>query len=92
MTRTPPLLKEGPWSSNLLELKDRIEELTSQQQILGLKDLAVNGKDLMAEGIPAGRQLGAILNQLLEAVLDDPSQNTKEQLLTIAKNISSKYL
>lgn len=92
MTRTPPLLKEGPWSSNLLELKDRIEELTSQQQILGLKDLAVNGKDLMAEGIPAGRQLGTILNQLLEAVLDDPSQNTKEQLLTIAKNISSKYL
>lgn len=92
MTRTLPVLKEGPWSSNLLELKDRIEELTSQQQILGLKDLAVNGKDLMTEGIPAGKQLGTILNQLLETVLDDPSQNTKEQLLTIAKNISNKYL
>ena len=92
MTHTPPVLKEGSWSGNLIELKDRIKDLTSQPQILGLKDLAINGKDLMEVGIPAGKQLGAILNQLLETVLDDPSQNTKEQLLTVAKNISNKYL
>ena len=89
--RTPPVLKEGPWSDNLLELKDRIAELSSQQQVLGLKDLAINGKDLMAAGIPAGKQLGSILNQLLETVLDDPEQNNREQLLTIATNLAKKY-
>ena len=89
--RTPPVLKEGPWSDNLLELKDRIAELSSQQQVLGLKDLAINGKDLMAAGIPAGKQLGSILNQLLETVLDDPSQNNRQQLLTIATKLAEKY-
>lgn len=91
MTRTPPVLKEGSWSSNLIELKDRIQAVSAQQQVLGLKDLAVNGKDLMEAGIPSGKQLGKILQQLLETVLDDPSQNNKEQLLTIARNLSQKY-
>ena len=91
MTRTPPTLKEGPWSGNLLELKERIQEVSAKNQVLGLKDLAVNGKDLMAAGIPAGRQLGQILNQLLETVLDDPSQNNREQLLTIAHRLQNRY-
>lgn len=91
MTRTPPTLKEGPWSGNLLELKERIQQISSQSQVLGLKDLAVNGKDLMAAGIPAGRQLGQILNQLLETVLDDPSQNNREQLLTIAQKLQNRH-
>ena len=45
----------------------------------------------MAAGIPAGRQLGQILNQLLETVLDDPSQNNREQLLTIAQKLQNRY-
>lgn len=90
MTRTPPALKEGPWSANLLELKDRIRQVSSQQRVLGLKDLAVNGRDLMQAGIPAGKHLGAILGELLETVLDDPAQNNREQLLTIAKNLFKK--
>lgn len=47
---------------------------------LTLKELAVNGKDLMELGIPAGRQLGTILAQLLELVVEDPKKNTKEYL------------
>ncbi len=91
MTRSPPVLKDGPWSANLLELKERIQQVQAQKQVLGLKDLAVNGKDLMAAGIPAGRRLGQILGQLLETVLDDPEQNNREQLLAIARNLSQKY-
>ena len=51
-----------------------------------MKDLAVNGRDLMAEGIPAGKHLGIVLNELFETVLDDPAMNTKEKLLIVAKN------
>ena len=38
----------------------------------------------MAIGIPAGKHLGLVLHDLLETVLDDPAQNTKEALLPIA--------
>ena len=69
----------------LIELKDRIEAQLEKQNALSLKDLAVNGKDLMAEGIPAGKQLGLILNHLLDCVLEDPALNNKRDLLNIAK-------
>ena len=84
MQGTPAILRKGPWSENLMELKERIEKLSAQATALSLKDLAVSGKDLMAIGIPAGKTLGLILNELLETVIDSPEQNTKESLLKIA--------
>nr|MCR4954588.1 HD domain-containing protein [Treponema sp.] len=72
----------------LMELQERIKDVMKNQNALSLKDLAVNGKILMENGIPAGKQLGIILNELLNSVLEDPSLNTKEKLLEIAKNIN----
>ena len=46
----------------------------------------MNGKDLIAIGITQGKQIGEILNILLEDVLEEPSHNTKEYLLELAKN------
>lgn len=92
MTKTPPLLTKGPWAENLLELKERISKEQTQQSLLGLKDLAVSGKDLISAGIPAGKTMGKILQELLNTVLDDPKQNTKEQLLFIAQNIARQYI
>jgi hypothetical protein len=40
----------------------------------------------MGAGIPSGKEIGRILNELLEAVLEDPALNEKEKLLTIARN------
>lgn len=71
----------------LLELKDRIEKELNKQTALSLKDLAVNGKDLMQAGIPAGKELGRILNELLECVIEDPDMNTKEKLLEVVSKI-----
>ena len=45
------------------------------------KTLAVTGRDLMAVGMPAGRALGAALNLLLNAVIDEKVKNEKEALL-----------
>lgn len=71
----------------LLELKERINEELMKQNALSLKDLNVNGKDLMENGIPAGKKLGEILNHLLDCVIEDPSLNSREKLLEIVKNI-----
>jgi tRNA nucleotidyltransferase (CCA-adding enzyme) len=48
-------------------------------------DLAIDGDDLRAAGIPPGPLLGRILAQLLAAVLEDPSRNTREWLLAHAR-------
>lgn len=46
-----------------------------------LEDLAVDGSDLIAAGFEEGPRIGEALHQLLEAVVDDPSLNTRDALL-----------
>ena len=75
---------------NLLHLKDRVEEIRSKETALSLKDLTVNGNDLIKAGIPAGKRLGSILSELFQCVLDDPEMNDREKLLTVAKRLSEK--
>ena len=71
--------------------KERIDKITNIQMLLGevlqenecfkLKDLAINGNDLMKYGIPQGKQIGEILNILLIMVIDGEIKNEKEDLL-----------
>lgn len=80
---------QAPDLSNLVSFKKRLEKVIAEDSALSLKDLAVGGRELMEIGIPAGPKLGIILQKLFEAVLEDPSQNTKAQLLKIAAAINS---
>jgi len=48
---------------------------------LTLKDLAISGDDLIAAGVRPGPEVGETLARLLGDVLDDPTRNTREQLL-----------
>ncbi len=83
----------SPTIKNLNELRERIEKILNEQNALSIKDLKVTGKDLIQAGIPAGKVMGEILNELFEAVLDSPSLNEREKLLEIAKNIyEQKYI
>jgi putative nucleotidyltransferase with HDIG domain len=50
-----------------------------------LADLAVDGADLIAAGIPEGPELGRVLNVLLAEVVDDPARNDRELLLERAR-------
>jgi tRNA nucleotidyltransferase (CCA-adding enzyme) len=54
---------------------------------LSIADLAIDGGDLLALGIPAGPRLGEILQALLEYVLEDPARNTREALLAKAAKL-----
>ena len=82
-----PLQEGSPSYLGLVELKGRINKIMEEKQALGLKDLAVNGGDLIKEGIPAGKKMGAILNELFEAVTESPAMNNRETLLEVARNI-----
>ena len=67
------------------EFSQRINAILEADDALSIKDLAINGRELIEMGIPAGKQIGQTLKFLLETVLDDPAQNTKKQLLDIAE-------
>lgn len=47
-------------------------------------DLAVDGDDLLAAGVPAGPGMKTALGQLLDFVLEDPARNTRDALLARA--------
>lgn len=71
----------------MLELKERIDDELKKKNALSLKDLAINGNDLIEAGFEKGKKLGLILNELLNCVIEDPQMNTREKLLAVAKNI-----
>jgi tRNA nucleotidyltransferase (CCA-adding enzyme) len=75
----------------LLEaLEARCKEEMSRVPPLSLKELAVGGRDLIVEaGIMAGPEVGRTLNALLEIVLDDPAENTRDTLLARARALRS---
>lgn len=90
MHNTAPL-PDSPAIQRLLELEKRVAQEQKKQTALCTKDLAVNGNDLMALGIPKGKEIGNILRELLECVLDDPSQNQKDVLIGMAKAIHENW-
>ena len=57
------------------------QQIMEKEQCLSLKELAVNGSDLIARGIQPGKEIGEILHQMLEKVLEEPELNEKEVLL-----------
>ena len=68
---------EDHWIDEMAAIRNR-GEATSRGE------LAVSGSDLIGAGVASGPSLGATLARLLDAVLDDPSLNTRERLLELA--------
>ena len=71
----------------IFEIPRIVEKLRAEDACLTLKDLKIGGEDLMAMGVPKGKQIGVILNSLLEQVLDGELENDREALLGAAKKI-----
>ena len=71
-----------------IEKVDAIEEILNkviqEEECFSMKDLAVNGKDLMEIGYKPGKKLGNTLKVLLQMVIDGDTSNEKEVLLSIA--------
>lgn len=60
-------------------------EIIAQKQCVSLKTLDITGSDLIAAGMKPGREIGSLLNTLLELVLERPEYNTREILLKEAE-------
>lgn len=64
-----------------------IDEVIQENQCFTLKDLAVNGNDLIQIGYNPDKQLGETLNMLLNGVINDEFENKKDSLLNIVKEM-----
>ena len=60
------------------------EEILKQRQCVSLKTLAITGNDLIALGVPKGKMIGSMLQELLEDVIQNPEHNTHEFLVEYA--------
>lgn len=71
-------------------LKGHVARVLEAGAALSVKDLQIDGHDLMrALGLSPGPVLGEILRTLLDAVVEDPSRNTPEALLARARTLLS---
>lgn len=59
-------------------------DIVDAEQCFTIKDLAVNGNDIMSLGLPSGPAVGKVLKHLLDKVLDEELENERNVLLTEA--------
>ena len=93
IARADNLAKRPEVGNFLLDALDRVEELYGEvvrdNDPIDIRDLAVGGRDLIQAGIAPGQQMGHILQQLLEEVLEDPARNERETLLARAGELAA---
>lgn len=71
--------------ARIAAIEQRLRDELARRPPLSLKDLALTGGELIATlGLKPGPEVGRLLERLLEETLDDPAQNDKERLLSLA--------
>lgn len=72
--------------AQLCETEALLNDLLAQNQCFSLRQLAVDGRDMMTLGL-RGSQIGDMLHALLAHVLESPADNHKERLLVLARQM-----
>lgn len=68
----------------ILGVKLIMKDILAQQQCFQIKDLAVNGHDILRLGIEPGPKVGEVLNHLLDKVIDEEIENDRDTLIAEA--------
>ena len=72
-------------SDQFREIYDLAQEVLAEEACLTIKDLHINGADLMALGFVPGPRLGECLSHLLEQVQDEEIPNQRQTLIEEAR-------
>lgn len=70
-------------------LETRVKEILQKDEALSINKLKINGNSLIQMGIPQGKLIGDILNNLLDIVMENPDLNNEEKLKEIVRE---KYI
>lgn len=72
--------------SPILKRKNDVKKILDNGEPFTVSQLKITGDDLIKLGVKPGKEIGVVLKDLLEKVMEKPELNTKEKLLDIAKN------
>lgn len=67
------------------DLPHLMAEIRAENACLSLRDLAINGRDLLSLGVPAGPAIGRTLQEVLDAVVDGDLPNDRAVLLSVLR-------
>ena len=70
---------------NIVAVRELYRKALLEDECVTLRQLAVSGRELMDLGMKPGRELGSMLSELLEYVIDDPARNRKDILCDYVK-------
>lgn len=66
------------------------EELKNSGAVFDIRDLDIDGKDIIALGVKEGPEIGEVLSKVFNSYLDEKCPNSKEFLIIEAQNIILK--
>ena len=75
---------------NINTVEKLFHEILKDKECVSLKDLAVSGQDLIDNGIKPGKQMGVILNTLLDEVIEEPKLNNYLHLISRAIKLNKE--
>ena len=81
--------KKGMYEESLKNCDDIvtiINSVISEKQCFSIKDLCINGYDIINLGIPQGKVIGDTLNYVLNKVINNEIKNNKNELMSIVED------
>jgi tRNA nucleotidyltransferase (CCA-adding enzyme) len=76
--------------AKLGRMHELVERELAAAAAFSLADLAVDGSDLLAAGVPQGPEVGHVLRKLLDRVVDEPELNERETLLGLVRELTGQ--
>ena len=75
------------WLLEVAKLQDMWKDIIANGDALTVKDLAINGNDLIEMGFKQGKEIGETLTKCLNLVMEYPDRNNKDELKVYIKTI-----
>jgi tRNA nucleotidyltransferase (CCA-adding enzyme) len=76
------------WAEMVTYAKEWTDKIMADNECFSLKKLNINGNDIMKElNLRPGKQVGFVLNKLLDMVIDEQIENEKSELLKASRQV-----
>ncbi len=82
--------RDGSLNDKISVIYKKLQKMRSSNECVSVSQLDISGNELIMSGIPKGKEIGVILDTLLEEVITEKLQNTKQALLQRVSELYSK--
>jgi tRNA nucleotidyltransferase (CCA-adding enzyme) len=72
--------------SNIIAIGEMVKDIVNEEEPMSVSDLEINGYMMLELGYKPNKEMGLVMKEMLELVMEDASLNTAEYLVEYAKN------